>query len=143
MDDRLAVYIGAHPDDIDVGMSGSLFKLNLGRHPLMWVVVTDGGADEVEYAYESAYDPNSGRPWLKIDDLKSVRWKTPDGCELVRDKYSRDLAAKRCGIECDGQGRRGKAASLWRTIPLSRWILEPEGRGLHQQHSGKPGQGDL
>ena len=104
MDDRLAVYIGAHPDNIDVGMSGSLFKLNLGRHPLMWVVVTDGGADEVEYAYESAYDPNSGRPWLKIDDLKSVSWKAPDGSELARDKYSRDLAAKRCGIEFDDSG---------------------------------------
>ena len=104
MDDRLAVYIGAHPDDIDVGMSGSLFKLNLGRHPLMWIVVTDGGADEVEYAYESAYDPNSGRPWLKINDLKSISWKAPDGSELARDKYSRDLAAKRCGIEFDDSG---------------------------------------
>jgi hypothetical protein len=104
MDDRLAVYIGAHPDDIDVGMSGSLFKLNLRRHPLMWIVVTDGGADEVEYAYESAKDQKSGRPWLKIDDLKSVKWKTPDGGELTRNSYSRDLVAKRCGIEFDDSG---------------------------------------
>ena len=104
MDDRLAVYIGAHPDDIDVGMSGSLLKSKLGRHPLMWIVVTDGGADEVEYAYESARDPKSGRPWLKINDLKSVSWRAPDGSELIRNNYSRDLAAKRCGIEFNDSG---------------------------------------
>lgn len=104
MDDKLAVYIGAHPDDIDIGMSGSLYRFDLGRHPLMWIVVTDGGADEVEYIFDSAEDPKSGRPWLKSNDLKSVRWKEPDGGELTRNRYSRDLAAKRCGIEFDGTG---------------------------------------
>ncbi|MDD1722363.1 MAG: hypothetical protein LUQ15_02585, partial [Methanothrix sp.] len=82
MDDRLAVYIGAHPDDIDIGMSGSLYSFDLGRHPLMWIVVTDGGADEVEYIFDSAEDAKSGRPWLKSNDLKSGRWKAPDGSEL-------------------------------------------------------------
>ena len=104
MDDKLAVYIGAHPDDIDIGMSGSLYSFDLGRHPLMWIVVTDGGSDEVEYAYESAKDQKSGRPWLKINDLKSISWKAPDGSELARDKYSRDLAEKRCGIEFNDSG---------------------------------------
>ena len=102
MDDRLAVYIGAHPDDIDMGMSGCLYRFDLGRHPLMWIVVTDGGADEVEYIFDSAEDAKSGRPWLKSNDLKSVRWSAPDGGELTRNRYSRDLAAKRCGIEFDG-----------------------------------------
>ena len=49
MGDKLAVYIGVHPDDIDIGMSGSLFKFDLGKHPLLWIVVTDGGAYDVEY----------------------------------------------------------------------------------------------
>jgi LmbE family N-acetylglucosaminyl deacetylase len=55
MDNRLAVYIGAHPDDIDVGMSGSLYKFDLGKHPIMWVVVTDGGTDADEYNFDSSH----------------------------------------------------------------------------------------
>ncbi len=111
MDDKLAVYIGAHPDDIDIGMSGSLYEFDLGKHPLMWIVVTDGGADEVEYVYDSAEDPGSGRPWLKRRDLKSIKWKAPDERELSRSRYSGDLAQKRCGIKFDNLGWTPQSAS--------------------------------
>ena len=43
LDDMLVVYIGAHPDDIDIGMSGSLFKFDVNNHPILWIVATDGG----------------------------------------------------------------------------------------------------
>ncbi|MGV8174369.1 MAG: hypothetical protein ACP5OU_01555 [Methanothrix sp.] len=103
MDDRLAVYIGAHPDDIDVGMSGSLYKFDLGKHPIMWVVVTDGGADADEYDFDSVhFDPGSLEPWVKKDDLKhQLTWQSPDGKEITRSNYSEDLVRKRCGIEFD------------------------------------------
>ncbi len=104
MDDRLAIYIGAHPDDIDVGMSGSLYKYDLGNHPIMWVVVTDGGADADEYNFDSShYDPGYLEPWVKKDDLKhQLTWQLPDGEVITRTNYSEDLVRKRCGIEFDG-----------------------------------------
>jgi hypothetical protein len=112
MDDRLAVYIGAHPDDIDVGMSGSLYKFDLGKHPIMWVVVTDGGADADEYNFDSShYDPGSLEPWVKKDDLKhQLTWQLPDAEEITRTNYSEDLVRKRCGIEFDdGRWKRKMA----------------------------------
>ena len=56
----LVVYVGAHPDDIDIGMSGSLYKHDRGINPILWIVVTDGGADKDEYAYDS----DASRNWV-------------------------------------------------------------------------------
>lgn len=92
MSDTLVVYIGAHPDDIDIGMSGSIYKFDVGIHPIMWVVVTDGGADTSEHKYDS------DREWIK-KDLNPKNWKAPDGSELTRRNDSEDLVQKRCGIE--------------------------------------------
>jgi LmbE family N-acetylglucosaminyl deacetylase len=94
MDDKLVVYIGAHPDDIDIGMSGSVYKFDVDKHPIMWVVVTDGGADRSEHAYDS----DSERGWVK-KDLNSKNWVAPDGSVILRANYSEDLVQKRCGIE--------------------------------------------
>jgi len=89
----LVVYIGAHPDDIDIGMSGSLFKYDVGKHPILWIVVTDGGADSGEYEYET----NASRNWLVKDSQNNVSWKVPDGNTVNRVFYSPDLAESRCG----------------------------------------------
>lgn len=93
----LAVYIGAHPDDIDMGMSGSLFKYicrnrNLRNHPILWVVVTDGGGDSDEYKHET----NILRRWVAADGKKNLVWRTPNGSLTARRFYSADLARKRC-----------------------------------------------
>lgn len=112
MDDKLTVYIGAHPDDIEIGMSGSLYKFDLGKHPIMWVVVTDGGADADEYNFDSRHcDPGSLQPWVKKDGLKhQLTWQSPDGKEITRSNYSEDLVGKRCGIEFDNGRWTPKAA---------------------------------
>jgi len=94
LDSTLVVYIGAHPDDIDIGMSGSLYKDNVNNHPILWIVVTDGGADEGEYYFDS--DPVRG--WIEQDGLYDVEWVAPDGSKFNRGFYSEDLARKRCGI---------------------------------------------
>jgi len=103
MDNKLAVYIGSHPDDIDVSMSGSLYKFDLGKHPIMWVVVTDGGADVDEYNFDSShYNSGSSKAWVKKGDLKhNVAWSSPQGNKIIRSSYSEDLVRKRCGIEFD------------------------------------------
>lgn len=91
VDDTLAVYIGAHPDDIDIGMSGSLYKHDVGRHPILWIVVSDGGASSIEYAYEIE------KGWIAEDAQYDVEWKAPDGQIINRPFYSADLARKRIG----------------------------------------------
>jgi hypothetical protein len=69
----LVVCVAAHPDDIEIVTSGSLYKADIGKHPIMWLVVTDGGADPDEYNYESnasqgwIADPSIRRIWLKRD----------------------------------------------------------------------------
>ena len=97
MDDKLAVYIGAHPDDIDIGMSGSIYKFDVNRHPIMWVVVTDGGADSLEYDHDStSYD--NGNPWIEPNQDSNI-WTTPNGNIINRANYFKDLVQKRCGIK--------------------------------------------
>jgi len=90
----LAVYVGAHPDDIDIGMSGSLYKHDLNRHPILWIVVTDGGADWREYGLES----EAARAWVKEDGTDSKNWVAPNGQIFNRGFYSNDLSIKRCGL---------------------------------------------
>jgi hypothetical protein len=94
----LAVYVGAHPDDIDIGISGALYKNDLGKNPILWIVVTDGGADIDEYYYES----NSSRNWIIEDGKYVTAWKVPDGSKVVRAFYSADMAKKRCGGYFEG-----------------------------------------
>ena len=103
LDNTLVVYIGAHPDDIDIGMSGSLYKHDVGIHPILWIVVTDGGADDTEYAYETA------RNWIAEDAQYDFEWKLPNGSIIHRPFYSADLSRKRCGGYMDG----------------SNWVNEP------------------
>ncbi len=94
----LVVCVGAHPDDIDIGISGILYKNYLGKNPILWIVVTDGGADIDEYYYES----NSSRNWIIADGKYVSAWKAPDGNNVVRAFYSADMAKKRCGGYFDG-----------------------------------------
>lgn len=95
-DNTLAVYVGAHPDDIDIGISGSLYKHDLGRHPILWVVVTDGGADSLEYEREA----NCGR--IAPDAQYDVPWVTPDNATIFRGFYSFELTKIRCGGYVNG-----------------------------------------
>lgn len=91
-DDILAVYIGAHPDDIDIGMSGSLYKYDAGRHPVLWIVATDGGAEYHEYVHEIA------KGWVIPDGRKDYPWADPRGGSVTRKFFSYDLSQKRCGF---------------------------------------------
>lgn len=99
VDNTLAVYVGTHPDDIDIGMSGSLYKHDFNRHPILWIVVTDGGADKHEYSLESA----AARAWIKEDGVNSKNWVAPNGQIFNRGFYSEDLSRKRCGINSSYQ----------------------------------------
>jgi hypothetical protein len=92
-ENTLVVCIGAHTDDIDIAISGTLYKSDIGKHPMLWIVVTDAGADIDEYQYES----NSSRNWIAQDGLSVIAWKAPDGSKVIRAFYSADLAKKRCG----------------------------------------------
>src|SRR4030065_1557243 len=82
-DDTLVVCISAHPDDIDIAISGTLYKNDLGKHPILWIVVADGGADIDEYQYES----NSSRNWIVADGKYVTAWKAPDGSNVIRAFY--------------------------------------------------------
>ena len=95
VDNTLVVYIGAHPDDIDIGMSGSLYKHDVNKHPILWIVVTDGGADDLEYYYES----NPERGWVEQDALDNAEWTAPSGEKFYRGFYSADFSRKRTGLE--------------------------------------------
>lgn len=95
VDNTLVVYVGAHPDDIDIGMSGSLYKYDVNKHPIIWIVVTDGGADLGEYNFES----NTTRAWINRDGTNSKDWVSPAGQIFNRGFYSEDLSKKRCGID--------------------------------------------
>ena len=101
LDDMLVVYIGAHPDDIDIGMSGSLFKYDVGHHPILWIVVTDGAADMGEYDYEV----NSSRGWVSAPYAVNNSWPVPYTYDhfVTRDNMSDSLSSKRCGGDVDGQ----------------------------------------
>lgn len=89
----LVVCVGAHPDDIEVGVTGTLLKHYVGKNPIAWIVVTDGGADEKEYDYDSS------RNWVAKDAVNGTEWVAPDGETFTRVFYSEDLARKRCGID--------------------------------------------
>ena len=93
LDNTLVVYVGAHPDDIDIGMSGSLFKHDVGKHPILWIVATDGGADIDEYNYEV------GQGWVSQDGYNNSYWFLPYLYiqYITRDFYSWSLSSKRCG----------------------------------------------
>lgn len=96
LDSTLVVYIGAHPDDIDIGMSGSLYKYDAQIHPILWIVATDGGGDDGEYTFESS------RKWLTADGFYnfSYPWTDPYGNNLqTRSFYSYDLSDKRNGLD--------------------------------------------
>jgi hypothetical protein len=92
VDNELVVYIGAHPDDIDLGMSGSLYKFDYGVHPIMWIVATEGGADSGEWQY----DYNHG--WVANDGRYNYYWwRHPDWTDFQRSFLSPDLSQKRIG----------------------------------------------
>jgi parallel beta-helix repeat protein len=107
LDNTLVVCVGAHPEDIDIGMSGALYKDDIGKHPIMWLVVTDGGADLDEYNYES----NASQGWIAQDGQFNVTWEAPDGTNITRAFYSADLAKKRCGGSFEGLNWTDGAAS--------------------------------
>ena len=107
LDNTLVVCVGAHPDDIEIAISGSLYKNEIGKHPILWLVVTDGGADVDEYQYES----NASRNWLAKDGQFTIVWKAPDGSNVTRQFYSADLAKKRCGGYFEGLSWKEEAAS--------------------------------
>jgi len=107
LDNTLVVCVAAHPDDIEIATSGSLYKDAIGKHPMLWLVVTDGGADPDEYNYEN----NASRGWIAQDGQSDVTWEAPDGTNLTRSFYSADLAKKRCGGFFDGFNWAREAAS--------------------------------
>ena len=107
VDNTLVVCVATHPDDIEIAASGSLFKSEIGAHPILWLVVTDGGADFDEYNYES----NSGQGWIAQDGQFDVAWEAPDGSNITRSFYSADLAKKRCGGSFEGLNWVDEAAS--------------------------------
>ena len=98
VDNTLVVCIGAHPDDLDIAISGALYKNDVEKHPILWIIVTDGGADIDEYQYES----NSSRNWFTADGLFVTPWKAPDGSNVIRPFYSANMAKKRCGGYFEG-----------------------------------------
>lgn len=92
VDNVLSVYIGAHPDDIDLGMSGSLYKYDVGVHPILWLVATEGGGDSAEWQY----DLNHG--WVANDGKSNYYWwRHPDWTDFKRAFLSPDLSQKRIG----------------------------------------------
>jgi hypothetical protein len=97
-ENTLIVCIGAHTDDIDIAISGTLYKNDIGKHPILWIVVTDAGSDIDEYQYES----NSSRNWIVNDGKFVIAWKAPDGSNVIRPFYSADMAKKRCGGYFEG-----------------------------------------
>jgi outer membrane protein assembly factor BamB len=106
-DTALVVCVAAHPDDIEIVTSGSLYKDDIGNHPIIWLVVTDGGADLDEYNYES----NASQGWIAQDGQFNVSWEAPDGSSITRSFYSADLAKKRCGGSFEGLNWIDEAAS--------------------------------
>lgn len=107
VDNTLVVCVAAHPEDIEIATSGSLYKDDVGKHPIMWIVVTDGGADLDEYNYES----NASQGWIAQDGQFDVTWEAPDGSNITRPFYSADLAKKRCGGYFEGLNWTDGAAS--------------------------------
>ena len=107
VDNTLVVCVAAHPEDIEIGTIGSLYKDDIGKHPIMWLVVTDGGADLDEYNYES----NASQGWIAQDGQFRVTWEAPDGSNITRSFYSRDLAKKRGGGSFEGLNWKDEAAS--------------------------------
>jgi hypothetical protein len=90
-ENTLAVYIGAHPDDVDIGISGRMYKYDFQKHPILWIVVTDGGSDEGEYKKETEWG------WYAKDAQYNLTWTTPDNNTITRQFYSFNLAKSRCG----------------------------------------------
>jgi hypothetical protein len=106
-DNTLVVCIGAHTDDIDIAISGTLYKNDLGKHPILWLVVTDGAADIDEYQYET----NSSRNWLTEDGKFVTAWKSPDGSNVIRPFHSVNMGKKRCGGYFEGLNWTDEPAS--------------------------------
>jgi hypothetical protein len=98
VDNTLVVCVAAHPEDIEIVTSGSLYKDDIGKQPIMWLVVTDGGSDLDEYNYES----NVSQGWIAKDGQFDVTWEAPDGSNITRSFFSADLAKKRCGGSFEG-----------------------------------------
>jgi LmbE family N-acetylglucosaminyl deacetylase len=107
LDNTLVVCVATHPEDIEIVTSGSLYKDDIGKHPIMWIIVTDGGADIDEYNYES----NASQGWIAQDGQFNVTWEAPDGSYITRPFYSADLAKKRCGGYFEGLNWIDEAAS--------------------------------
>jgi hypothetical protein len=73
-------------------MSGSLFKYDVGRNPVLWIVLTDGGG------YDEEFDYDLEKGWIEDDgEWNSYVWISPDKTLFDREFYSPDLAAKRTG----------------------------------------------
>jgi len=105
LDDIGAVYIGAHPDDIDIAMLPSLYKYDYGVHPILWVVVTDGAADQREYDYEVA------KGWIASDGVINETWLDPDGNVITRPFASGNLADARVGWHLNYRGEMQRTES--------------------------------
>ncbi len=119
----MVVYIGAHTDDIDLGMSGALIKYDYGVHRIVWLITTDASADKDEYNYET--DPSRG--WILADGIQGTAcgappgpgkvWSAPNGAQFIRGFYSRDLGQARRGFYYDTAGNRLRTqrthASAW------------------------------
>ncbi len=134
IDNIMVVYIGGHPDDIDIGMSGTLYKYDYGVHRILWLITTDGAADRNEYTFET--DPS--RQWILSDGQVGTQcgtsgqgkvWSAPDGTQFIRGFYSRDLGQARRGFYYDTSGIRfrtqrthvsawGTAYDAWSRIEL-------------------------
>jgi hypothetical protein len=97
---RLAVYITCHPDDLDIAMAGSMWDLDLNVHPVLILLVTDGGLDNSELGWETSTG-SLGRPWYADDGSQTTQWLAPDGTSYLRGngeanhRYSANLVERR------------------------------------------------
>ena len=107
------VYISTHPDDVDIALSGSLYKYHLGVNPILVILVTDGAADSGEYNLEKPTSCGGTLGLLRVcDGTTTQKWYTPgtNPHTITRTFYSLDLSKHRSGIA--GWSYYGNACNL-------------------------------
>ncbi len=88
----LAVYIAAHPDDWDIEWGGQIIKNDVGRHPILLIIVTDGAADFSNHNWDVKHGSYKA-------DLEIQTVHTPNGDR--QRWFSRNLMNKRlASVKC-------------------------------------------
>ena len=91
-ENRLTVYIAAHPDDWDIGWGGQIIKNCVDRNPILLIIVTDGAADFSNHDWDVKHGSYKA-------DLEIQTIHTPNGDR--RRWFSRNLMNKRlASVKC-------------------------------------------